>query len=230
MIRSKALESEHFAGIGMTSQRTRDRMMQRLQEQGIRSRPVLDLMRSTPRHIFLDEALAHRAYEDSALPIGFQQTLSQPYIVARMTELLFQTGPLGRILEIGTGSGYQTTILARMPDVQMVYSVERIHALQEKARLRLRQLRIHNVQLRLADGGFGWPEHGPYDGILSAAAPREVPRELIDQLAIGGRLVIPVGDERRQQLMLIVRTADGVSSKAVEPVKFVPLLSGVVKR
>lgn len=224
------MESDHFAGIGMTSQRTRDRMMQRLQEQGIRSLHVLDLMRSTPRHIFLDEALAHRAYEDSALPIGFQQTLSQPYIVARMTELLFQAGPLARILEIGTGSGYQTTILARMPDVQQVFSVERIHALQEKARLRLRQLRIHNVQLKLADGGFGWPEHGPYDGILSAAAPREIPRELVDQLAVGGRLVIPVGDERRQDLMLVVKTPDGVTTTAVEPVKFVPLLSGVVRR
>jgi len=224
------LESEHFAGIGMTSQRTRDRMMQRLQEQGIRSLPVLDLMRSTPRHIFLDEALAHRAYEDSALPIGFQQTLSQPYIVARMTELLFQAGPLARVLEIGTGSGYQTAILARMPDVQQVFSVERIHALQEKARQRLRQLRIHNVQLRLADGAFGWAEQGPYDGILSAAAPREVPRELIEQLALGGRLVIPVGDERRQELMLIVKTAEGVASTVIEPVKFVPLVSGVVRK
>lgn len=224
------MESEHFAGIGMTSQRTRDRMMQRLQEQGIRSLPVLDLMRSTPRHIFLDEALAHRAYEDSALPIGFQQTLSQPYIVARMTELLFQAGPLARILEIGTGSGYQTTILACMPDVQQVFSVERIHVLQEKARQRLRQLRIHNVQLRLADGGFGWAEQGPFDGILSAAAPREVPRELIEQLAIGGRLVIPIGDERRQELMLIVKTAEGVVSTAIEPVKFVPLVSGVVRK
>lgn len=224
------MESEHLAGIGMTSQRTRDRMMQRLQEQGIRSLPVLDLMRSTPRHIFLDEALAHRAYEDSALPIGFQQTLSQPYIVARMTELLFQAGPLARILEIGTGSGYQTTILARMPEVQQVFSVERIHALQEKARLRLRQLRIHNVQLRLADGGFGWADQGPYDGILAAAAPREIPRELIEQLAVGGRLVIPVGDERRQELMLVVKTPDGVVSKSIEPVKFVPLVSGVVRK
>ncbi len=224
------MEPEHFAGIGMTSQRTRDRMMQRLQEQGIRSLPVLDLMRSTPRHIFLDEALAHRAYEDSALPIGFQQTLSQPYIVARMTELLFQAGSLSRILEIGTGSGYQTTILARMLGVEQVFSVERIHALQEKARLRLRQLRIHNVQLRLADGGFGWLEQGPYDGILSAAAPREVPTELIEQLAVGGRLVIPVGDERSQQLLLIVKTAEGVQTTAIEPVKFVPMVSGVMRK
>jgi protein-L-isoaspartate(D-aspartate) O-methyltransferase len=224
------VEQEQLAGIGMTSQRTRDRLMQRLQEQGIRSLEVLDLMRSTPRHLFLDEALAHRAYEDSALPIGFQQTLSQPYTVARMTELLFQGGPLKRILEIGTGSGYQTTVLARMPGVERVFSVERIQPLQEKARQRLQLLRIYNVQLRLADGGMGWPDKQPFDGIISTAAPREVPQELIAQLAEGGRLVIPVGDERQQQLMLIVKTAEGVQQKVVEPVKFVPLLSGVVHK
>ena len=221
---------EPFAGIGMTSQRTRDRMMQRLQEQGIRSLPVLDLMRSIPRHIFLDEALAQRAYEDSALPIGYQQTLSQPYIVARMTELLFQTGPRARILEIGTGSGYQTAILAKMPDVQQVLSVERIQPLQEKARARLRLLKIHNVQLRLADGGLGWPDSAPFDGILSAAAPREVPRELIDQLADGGRLVIPVGEDGEQQLTVIDKRGDEIISTTIEPGRFVPLLSGVVKR
>jgi protein-L-isoaspartate(D-aspartate) O-methyltransferase len=221
---------EPFAGIGMTSQRTRDRMMQRLQEQGIRSLPVLDLMRSIPRHIFLDEALAQRAYEDSALPIGYQQTLSQPYIVARMTELLFQTGPRARILEIGTGSGYQTAILAKMPEVQQVLSVERIQPLQEKARARLRLLKIHNVQLRLADGGLGWPDNAPFDGILSAAAPREVPRELIDQLADGGRLVIPVGEDGEQQLTVIDKSGDEIISTTIEPVRFVPLLSGVVKR
>ena len=221
---------EPFAGIGMTSQRTRDRMMQRLQEQGIRSLPVLDLMLSIPRHIFLDEALAQRAYEDSALPIGYQQTLSQPYIVARMTELLFQTGPRARILEIGTGSGYQTAILAKMPEVQQVLSVERIQPLQEKARARLRLLKIHNVQLRLADGGLGWPDNAPFDGILSAAAPREVPRELIDQLADGGRLVIPVGEDGEQQLTVIDKSGDEIISTTIEPVRFVPLLSGVVKR
>lgn len=221
---------ESFAGIGMTSQRTRDRMMQRLQEQGIRSLPVLDLMRSIPRHIFLDEALAQRAYEDSALPIGYQQTLSQPYIVARMTEILFQTGPHARILEIGTGSGYQTAILAKMPDVQQVLSVERIQPLQEKARQRLRLLKIHNVQLRLADGGMGWPDQAPFDGILSAAAPREVPDELIDQLADGGRLVIPVGEGGDQQLMVFDKNGDEVVSTIIEPVRFVPLLSGVVKK
>jgi len=223
------VEQDQLAGIGMTSQRTRDRLVQRLQEQGIRSLEVLDIMRTTPRHLFLDEALAHRAYEDSALPIGFQQTLSQPYIVARMTELLFQAGPLKRVLEIGTGSGYQTTVLARMAGVEQVFSVERIRPLQEKARQRLRQLRLHNVQLRLADGNMGWAEKGPFDGILSAAAPREVPSELIEQLAEGGRLVIPVGDDLNQQLMLITKTSEGVQSRAVEPVKFVPLLSGILR-
>jgi len=224
------VEQEQLAGIGMTSQRTRDRLVQRLQEQGIRSLEVLEIMRTIPRHLFLDEALAHRAYEDSALPIGFQQTLSQPYIVARMTELLFQSGPLKRVLEIGTGSGFQTAVLARMAGVEQVFSVERIRPLQERARQRLQQLRLYNVQLRLADGSMGWAEKGPFDGILSAAAPREVPPELVEQLAEGGRLVIPVGDENQQQLMLITRTAEGVVSRAIEPVKFVPLLSGILRR
>ena len=224
------MELEKLTGIGMTSQRTRDRMMQRLREQGIRSIAVLDLMRGTPRHIFLDEALAQRAYEDSALPIGYQQTLSQPYIVARMTELLFQNGPRPRILEIGTGSGYQTAILARMPEVEQVYSIERIQPLQEKARQRLRLLKIYNINLRLADGGLGWPDKGPFDGILAAAAPQEIPQELIAQLADGGRLVIPGGDEREQQLLVVDRVGAEVVSTVVEPVRFVPLLGGIVKK
>lgn len=224
------MESELFAGIGMTSQRTRDRMLQRLQEQGIRDFAVLDLMRSTPRHIFLDEALAQRAYEDTALPIGYQQTLSQPYIVARMTELLFQGGPRPRILEIGTGSGYQTAILARMPEVEQLFSVERIQPLQDKARQRLRLLKIYNVQLRLADGSFGWADKGPFDGILAAAAPKQVPQELIDQLAEGGRLVMPAGDFGDQQLLVIDKTADGIETKIIEPVNFVPLLNGLVRK
>lgn len=223
------MEQEQLAGIGMTSQRTRDRLVQRLQEQGIRSLEVLEIMRTTPRHLFLDEALAHRAYEDSALPIGFQQTLSQPYTVARMTELLFQAGPRQRILEIGTGSGFQTAVLAQMSGVEQVFSVERIRPLQEKARQRLRLLRLYKVQLRLADGGMGWAEKGPFDGILSTAAPREVPVELVEQLAEGGRLVIPVGDDQQQQLMLITKTSEGIQSRAVEPVKFVPLLSGILR-
>lgn len=224
------MKPEHYSGIGMTSQRTRDRMVQRLQEQGISNLALLDIIRTTPRHLYLDEALAHRAYEDSALPIGFQQTLSQPYIVARMTELLFAEGARSRILEVGTGSGYQTTVLARMPGVEQVLSVERIQPLLEKARERLRQLRLYNVQLRLGDGGLGWPDQAPFDGILSAAAAREIPQELVEQLAVGGRLVSPEGDERGQQLVVITRTDEGFERQVIEPVRFVPLLSGVVRR
>lgn len=222
--------TERFSGIGMTSQRTRDRLIQRLVEQGIKDLRVLDLIRTIPRHIFLDEALAHRAYEDSALPIGFQQTLSQPYIVARMTELLFRGHSPRRVLEIGTGSGYQSAVLARMPGVEQVFSVERIQPLQERARERLRSLKIYNVQLRIADGGFGWPEKGPYDAILAAAAPREVPADLIEQLAEGGRLVLPVGEDGQQQLLLIEKREGEVHRIEVEPVRFVPLLSGVQRR
>lgn len=222
------MSNELFAGIGMTSQRTRDRLIQRLVDQGIKNQAVLDIIRSTPRHIFLDEALAHRAYEDSALPIGFQQTLSQPYIVARMTELLFEQGPRKRILEIGTGSGYQTVVLARMPGVELVFSVERIQALQTQARERLRALHVPRVSLKLADGTMGWPEKAPFDGIISAAAPAEIPQELMDQLAEGGRLVIPVG-EQRQQLIVVTRTADEFQRELIEPVRFVPLLRGLVK-
>ena len=222
------MSNELFAGIGMTSQRTRDRLIQRLVDQGIKNQAVLDIIRSTPRHIFLDEALAHRAYEDSALPIGFQQTLSQPYIVARMTELLFEQGPRKRILEIGTGSGYQTVVLARMPGVELVFSVERIQALQTQARERLRALNVPRVSLKLADGTMGWPEKAPFDGIIAAAAPAEIPQELMDQLAEGGRLVIPVG-EQQQQLVVVTRTADGFQRELIEPVRFVPLLRGLVK-
>jgi protein-L-isoaspartate(D-aspartate) O-methyltransferase len=211
----------------MTSQRTRDRLVTRLCEQGIKSIEVLDVMRTTPRHIFLDEALSHRAYEDSSLPIGFNQTLSQPYIVARMTELLLAGGPLKRVLEVGTGSGYQTTVLAQLVD--RVYSVERIKPLQEKARERLRTLGAKNVHLKHADGGFGWPEKGPFDGIISTAAPEVVPQELIDQLAVGGRLILPVGDSSSQQLQLVQKTAEGVTTSVVESAFFVPLKSGVIR-
>ena len=217
----------NLAGSGMTSQRTRDRLVQRLSDQGITNYEVLDVMRTTPRHIFLDEALAHRAYEDDALPIGFQQTLSQPYTVARMTELLLAGGPLTRVLEVGTGSGFQTTVLAQLVD--RVYSVERIKPLQDKARERLRMLGAHNVHLKHADGGFGWPEKGPFDGIISTAAPERVPSELIDQLAPGGRLVIPVGNSRSQQLTLIVKNDDGITTTIIEPAFFVPLRSGVIR-
>lgn len=210
-------------GIGMTSQRTRERLIQRLADQGVNNTRVLDVIRTTPRHLFLDEAMAHRAYEDVALPIGFQQTLSQPYVVARMTELLLAGGPLARVLEIGTGSGYQTAILAQLVDE--VFSVERIKALQQKARQRLRQLKLRNIQLHHADGGMGWAEYGPFDGIVVTAAPERIPEELLLQLAVGGRMVVPVGGDV-QHLQIVTRTNEGYETEIVEAVYFVPLRSG----
>jgi protein-L-isoaspartate(D-aspartate) O-methyltransferase len=221
-----AVNSVKLKGIGMTSQRTRERLIQRLVDQGISDKAVLDVIRTTPRHLFLDEAMAHRAYEDTALPIGHQQTLSQPYIVARMTELLLAAGPLQHVLEIGTGSGYQTAVLAQL--VENVFSVERIRPLQFKAKQRLRQLKLYNIQTKHADGIMGWEEKGPYDGILSTAAPETIPEELLRQLAPGGRLVIPVGGES-QHLQLVTRTSEGFETEIVEPVRFVPLCSGTVK-
>lgn len=213
-------------GIGMTSQRTRDRLIHRLRESGIENMAVLDVMRDIPRHLFLDEALAHRAYEDTALPIGYSQTLSQPYIVARMTELLLAGGPMGDVLEVGTGSGYQTAVLSAL--VNRVYSVERIQPLQDRARGLLRQLGIRNVHFKHADGGFGWPQRGPFDGILSTAAPQRLPAELVEQLKPGGRLVIPVGDRRGQQLCLVEKRERDWEVLEVEPVMFVPLKSGTI--
>jgi protein-L-isoaspartate(D-aspartate) O-methyltransferase len=212
-------------GVGMTSLRTRERLIQRLRDQGVTNMKVLDVMLNTPRHIFLDEALAHRAYEDTALPIGHGQTISQPYIVARMTEILLGAtgGKMNKVLEVGTGSGYQTSILAQL--VPHVYSVERIKPLQDKARERFRQIGLRNIQLRHADGGFGWPEAGPYDGILSTAAPQAIPDDLLAQLAPGGVLVIPIGG-REQHLNLVVRDSDRFITQVLEPVKFVPFLSG----
>lgn len=220
------MNSVELKGIGMTSQRTRERLIQRLVEQGIASTEVLDVIRSTPRHLFLDEAMAHRAYEDVALPIGFQQTLSQPYIVARMTELLLAAGPRQRVLEIGTGSGYQTAVLAQL--VGEVYSVERIRPLQQKARQRLRQLKLRNVHMHHADGGMGWEERGPFDGILATAAPERIPEDLLQQLAPEGRLVIPVG-HRTQHLQVVTRTHEGFETEIVEAVRFVPLRPGTVR-
>ena len=220
------MNSLDVKGIGMTSQRTRERMVQRLREQGIGSVAVLDVMRNTPRHMFVDEALAQRAYEDSSLPIGYSQTLSQPWVVARMTELLLAAGPLQRVLEIGTGSGYQTAILAQL--VGKVFSVERMKPLQVKARQRLRTLRLSNVQLSHNDGGMGWERHAPFDAILATAAPEQIPPELVAQLAVGGRMVIPVGVET-QQLQLVVRSSAGVEITAVDEVRFVPLRSGLVR-
>lgn len=212
-------------GIGMTSRRTRMRLIQRLREAGIRDSRVLERMEAVPRHIFLDEALSHRAYEDTSLPIGHNQTLSQPYIVARMTEVLMEHEP-GRILEIGTGSGYQTAILAGL--TQEVFSLERIKALQDRARERLRQLGLRNVVLRHADGGLGWVDRGPFDAIIITAAPRELPRELLDQLADGGVMVGPVGEEE-QTLVKVVRRGSQFVTTEIEPVRFVPLLGGVLR-
>ena len=217
----------NFQGVGMTSQRTRNRLIARLESLGVSDPLVLEVMANTPRHLFLDEALAHKAYEDTALPIGYGQTLSQPYIVARMTEVLLGAGgSLNRVLEIGTGSGYQTAVLAQL--VNELWSVERIKPLQDKARERIRQLKFHNVHFQHADGGFGWEEEAPYDGILSAAAPRDIPQSLLDQLAPGGVLVIPVGAEQ-QVLTMVVRGEEGDSfhRQQLEPVNFVPLLSGL---
>jgi len=223
--RAVAMSDARFAGIGMTSARTRDRLIQRLQEQGITNLTVLDRIRNLPRHIFVDEALASRAYEDTSLPIGFSQTISQPYIVARMTEALLEGGPLAKVLEIGTGCGYQTAVLA--PLVGRICSVERIGGLQERARVRLKELGIKNVRFRLGDGAEGWKAQAPFDGILVAAAPLQVPEALIAQLAIGGRLIVPAGPEGQQQLLRLVRREQGVERKVLGPVSFVPLVGGV---
>ena len=222
------LQERDIAGIGMTSQRTRGRLIERLIQQGICDKRVLDIMRSTPRHLFVDEALAQRAYEDAALPIGFNQTLSQPYTVARMTELLLEGGPLGRVLEIGSGSGYQTAVLAQL--VGQVIAVERIAALVDRARQRLRALGLNNIALHHADGSLGLAPRGPYDAILCAAAPQEIPPQLLEQLKIGGRLVSPVGDANAQQLCMMIRTIDGVETQHVEAVRFVPMVAGLQRR
>lgn len=214
-------------GIGMTSQRTRERLIQRLYEEGLSDARVLEVIRSTPRHLFVDEALAHRAYEDTALPIGHNQTISQPYTVGRMTELLLAAGPLDKVLEIGTGCGYQTAVLAQL--VNAVFSVERIQALQERAKERLQQLDLRNVLYRWGDGWTGWNSLAPYNGILVTAAASEVPQALLDQLAPGGRLVIPVGTEQgEQRLYLVENTERGFVQQILDPVHFVPLLGGVL--
>jgi len=212
----------------MTSKRTRDRLLARLQEQGVTDQRVLEVMGDTPRHLFVDEALAHRAYEDTALPIGYGQTISQPYIVARMTELLLASaGELTDVLEIGTGCGYQAAVLSQL--VPRVFSVERIKPLQEKARDRLKALGLKNVEFRHADGGIGWPNgNKKFSGILSAAAPRTLPVALCEQLAPGGVLIIPVGADT-QVLTVVVRDPETgkFTQNKFEPVKFVPLLSGL---
>lgn len=213
-------------GIGMTSQRTRNRMAERLQEQGIRNVKVLDVIRATPRHIFMDEALASRAYEDTSLPIGYNQTISQPYIVARMTELLLEFGPRAKVLEIGTGCGYQTAILAQL--CTHVYTVERIQPLQKKAKDHLWELKLKNISYLHSDGGWGWPDNAPFDGILVSAAPAEIPENLLQQLAVGGIMVIPVGGSDNQYLQRVTRTETDFQVETLEPVVFVPFLPGRV--
>ncbi len=212
-------------GIGMTSARTRERLIARLRAEGISDERVLDAIRSVPRHLFVDEALASRAYEDTALPIGHGQTISQPYVVARMTAALIADGIPDRVLEIGTGCGYQAAVLAHL--VPRVDSIERIRALLSSARKSLLQLGIRNVHLRHGDGHEGWPEHAPYEAILLAAAPEEIPAALFEQLAEGGRLVAPVGPRIAQQLLLYRRTSGRLESQLLGAVSFVPFTSGV---
>ena len=209
----------------MTSARTRERLVARLREQGITDNEVLERIRSVPRHMFVDEALASRAYEDTALPIGHSQTISQPYIVARMTQSLLEAGKPRKVLEVGTGCGYQTAVLA--PLVATLYSIERIAALQVKARQILRDLRIANVYMKHGDGFEGWAAYAPFDGIIVAAAAYAVPPALLEQLADGGRLVIPVGNDREQQLLRITRRGDRYEREVLGPVIFVPLLQGL---
>ena len=212
-------------GIGMTSQRTRDRLVRRLRREGIRNNAVLEAIASTPRHLFVDEALASRAYEDTALPIGHGQTISQPYIVARMTELLLEVRPQ-TVLEVGTGSGYQAAILSRL--VERVYSTERIESLASQARQRFRQLGYRNIRVQHSDGSWGWPQFGPYDAIIVTAGGTDIPKPLLEQLAIGGRLVMPLGDRAKQVLVSVTRTPTVYERVDLEPVIFVPLIGGAV--
>lgn len=218
------MADKRILGIGMTSQRTRARMVERLREQGIRSEAVLKVMSEVPRHIFVDEALAHRAYDDTALPIGFAQTISNPYTVARMTEILVEGGGLGRVLEVGTGCGYQTAILAKL--AKEVYSVERIGPLLSRARENLRELRLGNVRMKHADGSIGWSEIAPFDGIIMTAAATHLPMDFVQQLADGGRMVLPMGIDH-QHLVLVERQGNEVRQTDLEPVNFVPLLPGI---
>ena len=216
--------TDSIQGIGMTSARTRDRLVNRLMSHGIHATEVLEQIRNVPRHLFVDEALASRAYEDTALPIGHAQTISQPYVVAKMTEALLHDFEGDTVLEIGTGCGYQTAVLA--PLVREIYTVERIPELLRKTKQRLRQLDIHNVRFRLGDGWDGWPKYGPYDGVIVAAAAPELPEKLLEQLAPGGRLIMPVGPSGSQQLTTVLRLADRFEQMSLGGVSFVPLVKG----
>lgn len=217
--------SAHHTGIGMTSQRTRMRMVERLRAQGIRDEVVLSALGEVPRHLFVDEALASRAYEDIALPLGFGQTISSPYTVARMTELARAGAALGRVLEIGTGCGYQAAVLSRL--AKEVYSIERLAPLLTKARKHFREFRVTNVRLRHGDGQAGMPEVAPFDAIVMSAAATHVPRELLEQLGAAGRMILPLMQSGEQRLYVIERSAHGYVEKKMDAVKFVPLLPGV---
>ncbi len=215
-------------GVGMTSLRTRRRLIDRLRSQGIRDETVLNIMENTPRHLFLDEALAHKAYEDTALPIGKNQTISQPFVVARMTEMLLDGNiEMKKVLEVGTGCGYQTAILSRV--VNWVFTIERINSLQQQAKILLPQLGYHNISYFNGDGFNGWESNQPFDGILATAAPREVPTQLVEQLVLGGRLVIPVGDTDVQRICIITRTEGGYDEQLGNAVRFVPMLHGCTR-
>lgn len=222
---ANSLNAANSRGVGFTSQRTRDRMVTRLREQGIVDEAVLAAMAQVPRHLFVDEALSTRAYEDTALPIGFEQTISQPYVVARMIEALrgLEGRPLGKVLEVGTGCGYQAAVLAQL--AKEVYSIERIQGLHERARANLRPMRIANLRLAWGDGYQGLPEAAPFDAIIVAAAAPRMPAALLEQLAPGGRLIAPVGTTA-QQLQWMERTANGVIERALDLVHFVPLRAG----
>ncbi len=212
------------SGIGMTSQRTRQRMVERLREAGIRDEVVLSAMLEVPRHLFVDEALASRAYEDVSLPIGFGQTISHPYTVARLCEIVRDGRTLGRVLEVGTGCGYQAAVLSRI--AREVYSVERVAPLLSRARVRLREIRCQNVRVKHADGHHGLEIVAPFDAIVMAAAATRVPDALTDQLSEGGRLVLPIGTDQ-QRLLVVTRTANGLQEEMLDDVNFVPLLTGL---
>lgn len=224
MIHKSKLRSEN-RGIGMTSQGTRDRLVQTLRNEGIRDERVLRVFTQVPRHEFVDEALSSRAYENTALPIGQGQTISQPWIVARMTEAILDGGNPEKVLEVGTGSGYQAAILSNL--VPKVFTVERIDELLKLARRRFHRLRLNNIYVRYADGHVGWPSQAPFDGIMVTAASQTVPQELLDQLAVGGLLVMPVERNGQQRLITVRRTEDGFEESDLGGVVFVPMLSGL---
>jgi len=224
MIHKRKLHSDD-RGIGMTSQGTRDRLVQTLRNEGIKDERVLKAITQVPRHKFVDEALSSRAYENTSLPIGQSQTISQPWIVARMTEAILDGGQPDKVLEVGTGSGYQAAVLSQL--VPMVFTVERIEELLKLARRRFHNLRLNNIYVRYADGHLGWPSQAPFDGIMVTAVAQSVPQELLEQLRIGGLLVIPVERGGHQRLITVRRNEDGYEETDLGGVVFVPLLSGL---